>query len=225
MKVVMKKKKEEFIKLLRKNKVRKKVIEAYEQINQLDFFDEAFSKKLYTDQPVPIGSGHVSDPPLALARMLHYLDLKNTSRVLEIGTGSAYSTALLSFMAKDVFSIEYLENLAREARLKMNNVDISNVRLFAGDGFYLEDALGRFDAIIICAACQKRPIPLMAHLKPGGKMVFPMGPAYRQQIAVMSNTVDENNGTAYPTKFHEFCEFPLAIGPFGLDINRFNMDD
>ncbi len=221
----MKKKKEEFIKLLRKNKVRKKVIEAYEQVKQLDFFDEAFSKKLYTEQPVPIGSGNMSDPPVALARMLHYLDLKKTSKVLEIGTGSGYSTALLSFMAEDVFSIEFLENLAREARLKMNNVDISNVRLFAGDGFYLEDEIGRFDAIIICAACQKRPIPLTAHLKPGGKMVFPMGPAYRQQVAVMSNTVDENSGTAYPTKFHEFCEFPLAIGPFGLDINRFNMDD
>ncbi len=221
----MEKKKEEFLKLLKKYKVRKKVLEAYEKVNQEDFFDDILSSKFYTEQPVPTGKGHYSDPPLSLARMLHYLEPKKSWRVLEIGTGSGYSTAILSELVQEVYTIEFEEELARAAKERFDRLGVRNVRLFAGDGFYLDSDLGNFDAIIIYAACQKRPLPLMGRLEEGGRLVFPMGPAYRQQITVVKNTDDEDGESIFPTEFKEFCEFPPASGPFGLDINRYQLAD
>jgi protein-L-isoaspartate(D-aspartate) O-methyltransferase len=210
--------KKQFIKLLRKNKIRKKVIDSCERIDQKDFFDPIFKKSFYTAESIPIGYGETSDPPMALARMLHLLSSRKDVRVLEIGTGSGYSTALLSQFASEVVTIEYHENLGVAAKERLSKLSIRNVKIFAGDGTALDAAFDPFDAILIFAACHKRPLALMRYLKSDGMIIFPMGPPHQQQITVLD--IEDDNDGVYRTHFHEFCTFSPIRGIYGIELLR-----
>ncbi len=207
--------KEPFLRALQKQKIPKNIIEAFDAIDQGLFFDPVFRKKLYTGDVIPIGFGEISDPPVALAKMLKHLALKKSWRVLEIGTGSGYSTALLSRLAGEVVTIELSEELALSAKKHLLDCGVSNVRQFAGSGTEFDAPLGMFDAVIVCAACRKRPLPLVRRLKARGKMVFPMGPEHQQQICVLLNETDDAEKELFKTSFHEFCEFGPLQGKYG----------
>jgi protein-L-isoaspartate(D-aspartate) O-methyltransferase len=208
--------KKDFLKLLKDNKIRKNVINSFDSIDQEKFFDPIFEKKLYTDETIPIGKGQNSDPPLALARMLHYLTSKKSSRILEIGTGSGYSTALISPLADEIITIEYHEPLARAAKERLTHLHCTNIRFFAGEGTNIDEPLGLFDAIIIFAACRKRPLSLSSNLQSGGTIIFPMGPFHQQQIAVLEKIPHEEGEAIYETHFYELCTFTPIIGLYGL---------
>jgi protein-L-isoaspartate(D-aspartate) O-methyltransferase len=208
--------KKNFLKLLKDNKIRKSVINSFESIDQEKFFDPIFEKKLYTDETIPIGQGQNSDPPLALARMLHYLTSKKRSRILEIGTGSGYSTALISPLVDEIITIEYHEALARAAKERLTDLNCSNIRFFAGEGTNIVEPLGLFDAIIIFAACPKRPLSLSSNLQDGGTIIFPMGPFHQQQIAVLEKITNDESEVMYKTHFYELCTFTPIIGLYGL---------
>lgn len=207
--------KKKFLKLLKDNKIRKSVIGSFESIDQKNFFDPIFEKKLYTEETVLIGRGEKSDPPLALAKMLHYLTARKRPRILEIGTGSGYSTALISPLVDEIVTIEYHEDLARPAKERLSNLHLNNARFFAGEGTSIQEPLGLFDAIIIFAACHKRPLALSSYLKDGGTIVFPMGPFHQQQIAVLEK-VPEKDEILYKIHFHEYCVFTPIRGLYGI---------
>lgn len=219
----MHKNRKTFLAALKKEKIRKNVIEAFEAWRQEDFFDDYFKPSFYTEQQVPIGFGEKSDPPLALARMISHLAPQRKWRVLEVGTGSGYSTAILSLLVREVVSIDDREELAREAKARLTRLKVRNVRLFSGDGTERDPELGLFDAIILLGACQKRPLALTGGLKREGKMIFPMGPMHQQQIALL---IDAAEGRAiseydefdalFQMSFHEFCAFTPLRGKYGM---------
>lgn len=211
----LKKRKEEFVTRLQKNKIPKRVLDAFAAVKQEDFFDEIYEDRLYGFEPVPIGRGETSDDPLALARMIHYCGIKKDFHVLEVGTGSGYSTAILAQLAKSVTTIEIDETLALLAKQRFKKMGLSNVRIFAGDGTDVDESLGFFDAAVILAGCRKRPLLLLHVMKPDSLVVFPMGPAHQQQIALMLNHRDDNVEGLYPVVFKEFCSFMPIIGIYG----------
>lgn len=129
----------------------------------------------YEDRPVPIGEGQTISQPFIVAYMTQMLELTGTERVLEIGTGSGYQTALLSILAKEVYSIELHPNLAASAKKHLDELEITNCHIRIGDGYegWLEHA--PYDAILITAAPPLLPIALVEQLVIGGKMIAPVG--------------------------------------------------
>jgi protein-L-isoaspartate(D-aspartate) O-methyltransferase len=204
-----------FIKTLKKNRIRKGVLEAVHAVRQEDFFDPMFVPRLYTDESIPIGFGQASDPPLSLARMLSRLAPQRRWRVLEVGTGSGYSAALLASMVSEVVTVEILDGLAVEARDRLRRLRKGNIRIFSGDGTVSDGSLGHFDAIIVLAACRKRPLSLLSSLKPGSSIIFPMGPEHQQQIALLKNEISGGEERLFKMSFHEFCLFPPIQGAHG----------
>jgi len=215
----MKVTKKSFLEELKNLKTGKRIIDAFEEYEPKDFLDSIFHKKFYTEEPVPIGMGETCDSPRTLARMLHYASPKATSRALEIGTGSGFSTALLASLSKEVATIEFHEELALRAKKRLADLDITNVRFFAGDGTDFDGPLGMFDVIVVYAACYTRPLSLLKLLRPDGRLVFPMGPLHQQQITVAFNDMmkDETDGVIRTT-FHELCNFKPIRGQYGTEL-------
>lgn len=202
----MAKRKKDFLSSLKKEGIPKKIIEAFDKVDQKVFFDQIFKSYYYSNEPIPIGYGEKCDPAITLAKMIHYLCPDKDSRVLEIGTGSGYSTAILSKLAGEVVTVEYYENLALAAKERLAKLKINNVRFMTGDITEFDGLPGIFDRIIILAASSQRPLFLIPHLKEKGFLVFPMGPSYQQQITVMVNEPGKNN-SIYKISFHEMCIF------------------
>lgn len=129
----------------------------------------------YANRPLAIGSGQTISQPYIVALMTDLLELKATDRVLEIGTGSGYQAAVLAELAAQVYTVEIVETLARTAAQKLSELGYRNVATRVGDGYegWVEHA--PYDAIIVTAAAPQIPAPLVAQLKPGGRMVIPTG--------------------------------------------------
>jgi protein-L-isoaspartate(D-aspartate) O-methyltransferase len=209
----MNKQEKEFFALLKQEGIRKDVADAFKKFNQKDFFDQIFSGYFYSYEPVPIGFGEKADASPILAKMINYLNLGRKSRILEIGTGSGYSTAILSMLFDELITVEYYEELALSTKERLAKLKIKNVKFLTGDIMEMESLPGMFDGIIIFAACARRPLFLTDYLKGRGKIVFPMGPVYQQQITVMTNEPGEN-GSLYKISFHDLCSFTPLIGMY-----------
>ncbi len=203
----MSKAKKEFLNGLKKAGIKKMIIDAFDKIDQKEFYDPMFKKHLYTEETIPIGYGEKSDHPITLAKMIGYLSPKNSKRVLEIGTGSGYSTAILATLFKEIVTIEYCEDMAISAKQRHRNQNIENVKFFAGNAAEFNADPLLFDAIIIFAACHRRPLHFTQFLKEDGIIVFPMGPIYKQQIAVLKKVKSKDIEKMNNITFHEFCEF------------------
>jgi protein-L-isoaspartate(D-aspartate) O-methyltransferase len=206
------------IQLLKNERLPKAVIDAFRAVDPERFFEPAFLPKLYAGEPVMVGYGQMSDEPLALARMLGLLAPKKKWRVLEVGTGSGFSTAVLSHLVHDVVTIDHVEELAYAAKGRIRVEKRYNVRVFSGDGTFYNKDLGVFDAAIVLAACQKRPLSLLQSLKEGGVLLFPMGPILQQRITVVVNGPGGSlagDGELFNTAFHEFCRFTPVEGRYG----------
>lgn len=223
----MKPTKKSFLETLKSCKIHKKVIDAFDEFDQKDFFDMIFRGKFYSDETIPIGFGETSDHFLTLARMINYGNPKASSRVLEIGTGSGYSTALLSSLAREVVTVEFNEQLASAAKKRLASAGMDNVRFFAGDGTCFESEGDAFDVIIVFASCYTRPLSLLRLLRAEGRMVFPMGPLHQQQIAYAFNEMVKSDEGLIRTEFREFCTFKPIQGQYGTElfhlIDRDNM--
>jgi protein-L-isoaspartate(D-aspartate) O-methyltransferase len=157
----------------------------------------------------------MSDPPGTLAKMLHYLAPRKSWRVMEIGTGSGYSTAVLSSLVREVVTVEFHESLALGAKERLARLRVKNVRFFAGEGTDREELLGPFDGILVLAACQKRPLSLVRSLKEKGVMVFPMGPIHQQQIIILRNESPDDREVLFKVEYRELCSFTPLRGPYG----------
>jgi protein-L-isoaspartate(D-aspartate) O-methyltransferase len=148
------------------------------------FVPEPLRSRAYDDLTLPIGDGQTISQPYIVALMSQLLGAGADHRVLEIGTGSGYQAAVLSLLAKEVFSIELVPRLATEAREKLGKLGYGNVTVRAGDGYKGWPEQAPFDRIILTAAPDEIPPALLDQLKPGGRLVAPVGDS-RQQLVVV----------------------------------------
>jgi len=140
------------------------------------FVDEAMATRAYEDTALPIGSGQTISQPYIVARMTEaLLDAGPLEKVLEIGTGSGYQTAILSRLVKRVYSVERIEALQQQARLRFQELGLRNIRLHYSDGNWGWDQYAPYDGILVTAAPAKVPKPLFDQLKIGGRLVIPVG--------------------------------------------------
>ena len=146
-----------------------------ESLGREKFVDEAFEQKAWDNIALPIGQGQTISQPYMVARMTELLELTPQSRVLEIGTGSGYQTAILAHLVQHVCSVERIKGLQWQARRRLKNLDLHNVSTRHGDGWQGWQARAPFDAIIVTAAPPEIPTALMTQLDEGGILVLPVG--------------------------------------------------
>ena len=171
------------------------VLQAMKTVPRHLFVPEPFRAQSYEDYPLPIGAQQTISQPYIVARMTELLDLTGDERVLEIGTGSGYQAAVLSRVAGEVYTIEILEPLGRQAQRILGELGYKNVHTRIGDGYQGWPEAAPFDAIVVTAAPERIPQPLLDQLKVGGRMVIPVG-AFFQDLLVLTKTpngVDKKN--------------------------------
>jgi protein-L-isoaspartate(D-aspartate) O-methyltransferase len=151
------------------------VLAALAQVPREKFVDEAFEHKVWENTALPIGSGQTISQPYMVARMTELLALTPQSRVLEIGTGSGYQTAILANLVEHVCSVERIKSLQWQARRRLKQLDLHNISTRHGDGWQGWQAKSPFDAIIVTAAPSEIPVALLGQLADGGIMVLPVG--------------------------------------------------
>ncbi|MFZ4834269.1 protein-L-isoaspartate(D-aspartate) O-methyltransferase [Rouxiella sp. Mn2063] len=152
-----------------------RLLHAIETVPRERFIDEAFQHKAYENTALPIGSGQTISQPYTVARMTELLQLTPKSRVLEIGTGSGYQTAILAHLVEHVCSVERIKGLQWQAKRRLKQLDLHNISTRHGDGWEGWPSRGPFDAIIVTAAPPEIPQELLKQLAEGGVMVLPVG--------------------------------------------------
>ncbi|HZW95241.1 MAG TPA: protein-L-isoaspartate(D-aspartate) O-methyltransferase [Candidatus Eremiobacteraceae bacterium] len=158
------------------------VLDAMLHVPRDKFVSEPYRAQAYEDHPLPIGEGQTISQPYIVALMLESLQLTPADKVLEVGTGSGYATALLAELAAEVFSIERHPALAESAREVIAALGYTNVRLFTGDGTLGLPTDAPFDAILVSAATPHPPPALIAQLRENGRMIIPVGTDDSQQL-------------------------------------------
>jgi protein-L-isoaspartate(D-aspartate) O-methyltransferase len=153
----------------------RQVLAAMGKIPRHLMVDERYRYDAYADHPFPIGEGQTISQPYVVALMTEALRLKPTDRVLEIGTGSGYQAAVLAEIVKEVYSIEIRKTLADRAAARLKELGYTSVRVRYGDGYFGWEEHAPFDAIIITAAVNHIPTPLIRQLREGGRMILPLG--------------------------------------------------
>jgi protein-L-isoaspartate(D-aspartate) O-methyltransferase len=167
------------------------VLAAMNKVPRHEFVPDSWIIEAYDDHPLPIGYGQTISQPYIVALMTELLRLAPGTKVLEVGTGSGYQTAILAEVGAEVYSIEIVEPLAREAADRLHRLGYDSIHVKHGDGYlgWLEHA--PFDAIIVTAAADHVPLPLIEQLKPGGRMAIPVGEPHGQQsLLVVEKNLD-----------------------------------
>ncbi len=159
----------------------RRVLEAMRSVPRHEFVPQQLHNQAYYDSPLPIGHRQTISQPYIVAFMTEKLNPGAGDRVLEIGTGSGYQAAVLSRLVKEVYTIEIVEPLARSAAAALKRAGCENVFVRAGDGYRGWPEKAPFDAIIVTAAPERVPKPLVEQLKEGGRMVIPLGAEFQIQ--------------------------------------------
>jgi protein-L-isoaspartate(D-aspartate) O-methyltransferase len=169
-----------------KNALDDTVMDALARVPRHDFVPLELRHYAYADSPLPIGYGKTISQPFIVALMSDLLEVGEADRVLEIGTGLGYQAAVLAELATKVYSVEIVEELMGEARPRLIRHGYQNVELKHGDGYYGWPEHGPFERILVTAAPELVPPPLLAQLKPGGRMVIPAGLPDAQQLMLVT---------------------------------------
>lgn len=188
-----------------------RVLEAMRSVPRHAFVPEALQSRAYGDHALPISASQTISQPYIVARMTELLEITSESRVLEIGAGSGYQTAILAKVAGQVYSIERIANLAREAQTRIRQLGIYNATIKCFDGTLGWAANAPYDAILVAAGGPGIPEPLVAQLKVGGRLVVPIGDSRESQrlIRVIKGE------TGYKQEDHGGCAFVPLIGQHG----------
>lgn len=159
-----------------------RVLEALRRVPRHLFVEEALRDRAYLDKALPIGEKQTISQPYMVAAMTEALELRGTERVLEIGTGSGYQTAVLAELAESVFSVERIASFVPPARRRIESLGRYNVLIRVGDGTIGWSEHAPYDAILVTAGAPEVPRPLLEQLKLGGRLVVPVGPEDAQEL-------------------------------------------
>jgi protein-L-isoaspartate(D-aspartate) O-methyltransferase len=187
------------------------VLRAIRMVPRHRFVPESVRHRAYDDAALPIGSSQTISQPWVQARYLEVLKLTGRERVLEIGTGSGYQTALLAMLCEAVFSVERIPALAQRAREALEASGIRNVTVLVGDGTLGWRPFAPYDAILVAAASPEIPAPLVEQLAPGGRMVIPLGDRANQTLTLVRREGDELRSTTVAD-----VRFVPLLGEFGF---------
>ena len=190
-----------------------KVLEAMRSVPRHFFVTEALRGRAYDDNALPINFNQTISQPFIVARMSELLEIDKQSRVLEIGAGSGYQTAILARLASQVYVIERIGELAREAQARIRELGIYNATVKAFDGTLGWSAHGPYDAILVAAGGPRIPDPLIAQLGVGGRLVIPIGETRESQKLV--RVVKGEAGQKIED--HGSCQFVPLIGQHGWE--------
>ncbi len=188
-----------------------RVLAAMNRVPRHEFVPEALKAQAYKDNALPISSGQTISQPFIVARMTELLELTGRERVLEIGSGSGYQTAVLATLARKVFAIERLAPLHQEAKQRLLALGFRNISYRCDDGTNGWPAYSPFDAVLVAAGGPSIPAPLVAQLEIGGRMVIPIGENQRSQILVRVTRTEQG----HVTENFGPCAFVPLIGSHG----------
>ncbi len=160
-------------------------LQAMRKVERHLFVDASLRKRAYDDNPLPIGFGQTISQPFIVAYMTSLIDPQPHFKVLEIGTGSGYQAAILAQITDSVYTIEIVPELGLKAKKLLHDLHYDNVEVITGDGYYGLPGKGPFDAIVVTAAAEHVPPPLIEQLKDGGKMIIPVGSPFMVQSLVL----------------------------------------
>ena len=180
------------------------------------FVPEAVRHRAYEDAALPIGAGQTISRPFTQARYLEALRLTGREKVLEVGTGSGYQTALLAALAAQVFSVERVRALAEAAQRALRAAAVANVSILMGDGTLGWSAYAPYDAIVVAAGGPEVPPPLVEQLAPGGRMLIPLGPGADQTLTLVERSGAAGQGAVLHTPLGDARFVPL-VGEHGVD--------
>ncbi len=182
------------------------VLDAMRKVPRHLFVPESLRSVAYDDSPVPIGSGQTISQPYIVAYMTEAVRPSAGQKVLEVGTGSGYQAAVLAGIVERVYTIEIIRELGQSAAQRLENLGYPNVEVKVGDGYFGWEEAGPFDAIVVTAAAEYIPPPLVDQLKDGGRMIIPVGSPFMVQMLMLV----EKRGDEVTTK----SLLPVRFVPF-----------
>lgn len=193
----------------------REVLDAMRTVPRHLFVEEGLYSQAYGDHPLPIGEKQTISQPFIVALMTEALGLKGTERVLEIGSGSGYQSAVLSLLCEKVYAVERISVLAARARRLLDGLHCSNVVVKVGDGTYGWEEEAPFDAIIAAAGSPSVPPAFISQLKDGGRLVMPVGEEDFQRLVRVTK-----RGGGVSTEVLGECRFVKLIGRWGWQAER-----
>jgi protein-L-isoaspartate(D-aspartate) O-methyltransferase len=193
-----------------------RVLQAMNTVPRHAFVPEALKAQAYKDNALPISGGQTISQPFIVARMTELLELKGRERVLEIGSGSGYQTAILATVARKVFAVERLPVLASEAKQKLIQLGFRNISYRCDDGTNGWEVYAPFDAILVAAGGPSIPEPLAMQLEVGGRMVIPIGSDQKTQLLVRVTRTEKG----FETENFGPCAFVPLIGNHGWESRK-----
>lgn len=179
----------------------KNVLEAFQKVRRHLFVLPEDRVYAYTDRPLPIGYSQNLTRPYLTALMTDLAGLNKNSRVLEIGTGSGYHTAILAELSNEVYTIEILEPLYTRAKRLLNDLGYRNIKMKLGDGYVGWKEYAPYDVIIVSIASQQEPQPLIEQLKTGGKMIIPIGEIMQELVVIEKGKDSLKRERIIPVRF------------------------
>jgi protein-L-isoaspartate(D-aspartate) O-methyltransferase len=191
------------------------VLRAFDLVHRHLFVPEAVAHRAYEDAPVPIGFGQTASQPSLQALYMQILEIGSKDKVLEIGTGCGFQTAVLAQLADRVYSVERIRELATRAREALDALRISNVAIMVGDGTIGWSRYAPYDAILVAAGGPEVPQPLMEQLADGGRMLVPVGPRDVQRLVLV-----RRHGDRFEQEEVLDCTFVPLLGRFGWADER-----
>ena len=164
------------------------VLKAMQAIDRSIFVDKQYRDLVYADRPLPIGNNQTISQPYIVGFMTEKLDINSDHKVLEVGSGCGYQTAILCKLSKRVYAIDIIEKLVEKARENLAQLDLNNYELKSGNGREGWKEKAPFDRILVAAAASNYPDNLIAQLKMGGKMILPYGKGFSQNLVLINKT-------------------------------------
>jgi protein-L-isoaspartate(D-aspartate) O-methyltransferase len=187
-----------------------RVLAVFYKVEREKFVPSDLREDAYGDFPLSIGEGQTISQPYMVALMTQSLELKGYERVLEIGTGSGYQTAILAELSEEVYSVERIKSLAQKAESLLKKLRYSKVKIFVSDGTMGWEEFSPYDRILVTAGAKQVPQPLVNQLKDEGIMVIPVGSVYSQELKVIKKKKRRVRSTTV-----ERCVFVPLIGKYG----------